>query len=69
MAYRLQRTDGNLIRSFKLMEHNKPTCEAELWYYGFTDDRPQREFVVWYKFEGKWEILIAGTEAYARYGV
>ena len=69
MAYRLQREDGNIVRKFKLIEHNKPTSEAELWWYGFgKPNKASNEYIVWYKHEGKWKILIAGPEAYRRYG-
>ena len=69
MAYRLQREDGNIVRRFNLVEHNKPTSEAELWYYGFNDTSVfPNDYIVWYKHEGEWKILIAGPEAYRRYG-
>lgn len=72
MGYRLQRTDGNLVKSFKVDGHNKAACDAELWYYGF--DKPDdamtgnhSDYICWYAFEGNWHILIAGPEAYRRY--
>ena len=52
-----------------MVEHNKPTSEAELWWYGFgKPNKASNEYIVWYKHEGKWKILIAGPEAYRRYG-
>ena len=69
---RLQRTDGNLVRKFKIDAHHENALEGELWWYGFGDltgkSMGQKEFIAWYKSGNEWKILVAGPEAYRRYG-